>query len=31
MLKDENYDRYLIVGLVLTLLILVGFGFYLIA
>lgn len=31
MLRDENYDRYLIVGLVLTLLILVGFGIYLIA
>jgi mono/diheme cytochrome c family protein len=31
MLKNENYDRYMIVGLVLTLLILAGFGFYLIA
>ena len=29
MLRDENYDRYLIAGLVLTLVILVGFGFYL--
>lgn len=28
MLRDENYDRYLIVGLVLTLLILVGFSVY---
>jgi mono/diheme cytochrome c family protein len=30
MLRDENYDRYLIAGLILTLIILVGFGFYLI-
>lgn len=29
MLKDENYDRYLIAGLVLTLLILAGFTYYL--
>ena len=29
MLKDENYDRYLIVGLVLALLILAGFSFFL--
>jgi mono/diheme cytochrome c family protein len=28
MLKDENYNRYLIVGLVFTLFILAGFGFY---
>lgn len=30
MLKDENYDRYLIFGLALTLLIMVGFGYYII-
>jgi len=29
MLKDENYDRHLMAGLVLTLLILAGFSFYL--
>jgi mono/diheme cytochrome c family protein len=29
MLKDENYDRYLIVGLILALLILAGFSFFL--
>jgi mono/diheme cytochrome c family protein len=28
MIKDENYDRYLIVGLVLSVLILVGISFY---
>jgi len=31
MKKEENYDRYLIIGLVLTLLILGGFGFYMIS
>lgn len=29
MLRDENYDRYLVVGLALTLVILAGFSFYL--